>query len=150
MMKRPANLQRESISQQRRLFNAGALANATYTKGIHNIKAGATFEDTLLDENDHLGIVDYTLNAPCLNSSGMPVEWILQSDGSAEGRISWPTSIPIRMRRIPHNIRCSTQRNRRYDLTRGGGSYRFVGHADIRQFSTYLQDTISVHNWSFN
>ena len=145
----PANLQRESISQQRTLFNAGVLANVTYTKGIHNIKAGATFEHTLLDENDHLGIVDYTLNAPCLNSSGMPVNGFfsptqcagagyqanIDSNPNAPNSAQYPLFDPTL---LP------------YDLTRGGGSYRFVGHADIRQFSTYLQDTISVHNWSFN
>ncbi len=69
----PANLQRETIAQQRSLLNAGALANVTYTKGIHNIKAGITYEQTFLNENDQLGIVDPTLNAPCLNGGGVPV-----------------------------------------------------------------------------
>ena len=69
----PANLQRESVGQQRTLLNAGALANITYTKGIQNIKAGITYEQTFLNENDQLGIVDPTLNAPCLNASGIPV-----------------------------------------------------------------------------
>ena len=36
----PPTLQRETVGQQRTLLNSGALANVTYTKGIHNIKAG--------------------------------------------------------------------------------------------------------------
>ena len=36
----PQNLQRETVAQQRILLNGGALANISYTKGIHNIKAG--------------------------------------------------------------------------------------------------------------
>ena len=69
----PANLQRETVAQQRTLLNAGALANVTYTKGIHNIKAGIEYEQTFLNENDQLGIVDPTFNAPCMNGSGVPV-----------------------------------------------------------------------------
>ncbi len=33
---------------------------------------------------------------------------------------------------------------------RSAGPYTFHGHADIREFAAYLQDTISVHNWTFN
>ena len=48
------------------LTNAGARASVSYVKGINNIKAGIRYEQTFLTENDHLGIVDPTLNAPCL------------------------------------------------------------------------------------
>ena len=30
------------------------------------------------------------------------------------------------------------------------GEYKFYGHANIREFALYLQDAITVHNWSFN
>src|SRR5271166_1711052 len=63
----PQNLQRETTAQQRTLLNAGAVANVSYTKGIHNVKAGIMYEQTFLNENDQLGIVDPTLNAPCLD-----------------------------------------------------------------------------------
>ena len=48
----PQNLQRESIAQQRSLLNAGVVANVSYTKGIHNVKAGVMYEQTFLNEND--------------------------------------------------------------------------------------------------
>ena len=45
-------LQSESIAQSRRLTNAGVRGDLSYVKGIHNIKAGVTYEQTFLTEND--------------------------------------------------------------------------------------------------
>ena len=50
----------------------GARANVSYVKGIHNIKVGITYEDTILTEKDSFGIVDPTFNAVCLNADGSP------------------------------------------------------------------------------
>ncbi len=58
------DLQSESVGQDRSLTNAGLRSNVSYVKGIHNLKAGATYEQTFLSEHDNLGIVDPTLNAP--------------------------------------------------------------------------------------
>ncbi len=44
-------------------------------KGIHNIKAGVTYEQTFLTEHDRLGIVDPTLNAPCLTLNSAPSQY---------------------------------------------------------------------------
>ena len=44
----PPSLQRESVSQLRFLTNAGARASVSYVKGINNIKAGITYEQTFL------------------------------------------------------------------------------------------------------
>ena len=66
-------IQQETVAQQRSLLNAGGLANITYTKGIHNLKAGIMYEQTFLNENDQLGIVDPTLNSPCVDMNGNPV-----------------------------------------------------------------------------
>ncbi len=41
------DLQLQSVSQSRRLTNFGGRASLSYVKGIHNIKAGIIFEDTL-------------------------------------------------------------------------------------------------------
>jgi hypothetical protein len=61
----PANLQTSSISQYRTLTNAGAHADLSYSKGIHNAKLGVMYAQTFLKENDTLGIVDPLYNAPC-------------------------------------------------------------------------------------
>src|ERR1700677_4375338 len=65
----PPSLQRETVAQNRTLTNAGLRSSISYVKGINNIKAGVTYEQTFLNEDDHLGIVDPTLNAPCLTLS---------------------------------------------------------------------------------
>jgi hypothetical protein len=70
----PTDLQRETVSQLRFLTNAGLRADISYVKGINNIKAGITYEQTFLREHDNLAIVDPTL-APtlgCLGSGGAP------------------------------------------------------------------------------
>jgi hypothetical protein len=51
-------LQDETVSQLRFLTNAGVRGSWSYVKGIHNIKVGATYEQTFLTENDGFGIVN--------------------------------------------------------------------------------------------
>lgn len=60
----PVSLQRETVSQDRHLMNAGLHSDFSYVKGIHNLKLGGQYEQTFLNENDSLGIVDPTLNDP--------------------------------------------------------------------------------------
>jgi len=145
----PPNLQRETVAQQRTLLNSGALANVTYTKGIHNFKAGITYEQTFLNENDQLGIVDPTLNAPCLNAAGIPVDGFtnpgqcagagfqpnIASNPNAPNSALYPLFNPVL---LP------------YDLTRGGVLFPFVGHTDVKELSMYVQDSITKKNWTFN
>ncbi len=116
-------IQQETIAQNRTLTNAGALANVTYTKGIHNIKAGITYEQTFLNENDQLGIVDPTLNSPCVDADGRPAA-------------RFHRSVTVRAAGFQPNPRCSRILSC-YDLTRlnssramtcrapGGTLYRF-------------------------
>src|SRR5215467_14228427 len=121
------DLQRESVAQSRRLTNAGARADFSYVKGIHNVKAGMTYEQTFLTENDHFGIVDPTFlgaltdshGDPCVNGSGTPVA------------APCTTLAPL-------------------DLTAGGSYGFFRGHTDVKELALFAQDTISWKNWSFN
>ncbi len=71
----PPSLQRETVSQLRFLTNAGARASLSYVKGIHNIKVGVTYEQTFVTEHDRLGVVDPTLNAPCLKINTTPSQY---------------------------------------------------------------------------
>jgi len=143
------DLQRQTVAQQRTLLNAGAIAAIDYTKGIHNVKAGINYEQTFLNENDQLGIIDPTYNAPCLNGSGVPVNGFTnpgQCAGAgyfpntpanpvATGSAYYPYFNPVL---LP------------YDLTRGGTLYPFYGHTDVKELAMYVQDTITVKNWAFN
>ena len=60
------DLQSQTIGQNRRLTNAGASRQSFVRKGIHNLKAGVTYQHTFITEKDSFGIVDPTANAPCL------------------------------------------------------------------------------------
>jgi carboxypeptidase family protein/TonB-dependent receptor-like protein len=125
------DLQGETFSQNRKLLNAGGRANVSYVKGIHNIKAGVTYEQTFLDENDAIGIVDPGLVAGIMPSCLNPV-----------------THQPI------PGTPCAILAP--FDLTGGGGLYapgtlfRFNGHTDIKELALYVQDAITWKNWSFN
>ncbi len=129
----PANLQTSSIGQHRTLTNAGMHANLTYVRGRHNVKAGLEYTQTFLREQDSLGIVDATYNAPCLDGNGNPLPGYSdpsQCPGSAN-----PSYLPIL---AP------------YDFTRGGSYYTYAGQTDIKELALYLEDQIEVANWNFN
>ena len=125
------------------------LANVTYTKGIHNVKAGVTYEQTFLNENDQFGIVDPTLNAPCLNGSAIPVNGFTNPSqcagaGFQPNIASNPNAPNSALYPLFNNVLLP------YDLTRGGTLFPFVGHTDVKELAMYVQDNITLHNWSFN
>ena len=115
-------IQRETISQYRTLTNTGLRSDVSYVKGMHNLKVGATYEQTFLHENDKLGIVDPTLlsSLGCLNNSGNP------------------TGPP-----------CTDLAP--FDLTRPGGTlFPFLAHTDVKELALYAQDTITKGSWALN
>ena len=57
-------IQQESVIQARSLMNAGVHADVSYVSGHNNVKVGGMYQQTFLRENDTLGIVDPSLNAP--------------------------------------------------------------------------------------
>jgi hypothetical protein len=126
----PINLQRETVGQNRKLTNAGLRSDLSYAKGIHNLKLGAVYQQTFLDEQDSLGIVDPTLLPSLTDSNGVPCY-----DPATHQAIDSPCTDLL-----PH------------DLTQpGGGSlYTFNGHTDVKEFSVYVRDNITKGNWSLN
>ena len=119
----------ETIGQDRKLTNAGLLSNISYVKGMHNIKAGVIYQQTFLTENDSLGIVDPNLLPSTTNPNGTPC--FDATTGVAQPGSACATLLPS-------------------DLTRGGTLFPFRGHADVKELSLYVQDTITKRNWSFN
>jgi Carboxypeptidase regulatory-like domain len=119
-------IQQETVAQDRRLTNAGLRSSVTYVKGIHNIKIGATYQQTFLNENDHLGIVDSTLLPSLTDANGNPC-----LAGSVALASPCTDLLP-------------------YDLTRAGGLFNFLGHTDVKQLALYVQDQVTKGNWSFN
>ena len=141
-------IQQESISQARTLANLGVRSDLSYVKGIHNLKIGFLHQHTFLTEHDNLGIVDATVNAPCLDSAGAPAPGFSDpADCAGAGLQANSGFLPF--------LGC-------FDLTRpvpaaadgcGLGSstlFGFRGHADIKETSLYIQDAISKGNWTFN
>ncbi|HLI86061.1 MAG TPA: TonB-dependent receptor [Bryobacteraceae bacterium] len=144
------NLQAESVGQNRRLTNLGLRASVTHTKGIHNLKAGITYEDTLLRENDTFGIVDPMLNAPCLNPDGSPfTDPTVNNPAECVGALTPnPNFVPLlgcidltRTAPLPGSDDCPTSI---------ASPYTFLGRANVREVGMYVQDTITKNNWTFN
>ena len=144
------DLQSATVGQSRRLTNAGVRASVSYVSGIHNIKIGAQYEHTFLTERDSFGLVDPTINAPCLNADGSPdTDPTLTDPNGCGGTLQQnPNFLPT--------LAC-------YDLTRTSPlpasdgcpnststQYKYFGHADIREFAFYIQDAINIKNWTFN
>jgi len=132
----PVNLQTSSISQNRTLTNTGMRADLTYSKGIHNLKAGVDYEQTFLREHDSLGVVDATYNAPCVDLNGNPLPGYTdpsQCPGGVAGQN--PSYLPVL---AP------------YDLTRSGTDYLFFGHTDVKELALFIEDQIKAGNWNFN
>jgi len=122
------DLQAETAGQDRTLTNAGLRSSVSYVKGIHNVKAGAVYQQTFLTENDQLGVVDPTFLPSLTDASGSPCY-----DTATNVALDSPCTDLLP-----------------YDLTRGGSIYHFHGHTDVKEFSVYAQDAITKGNWSLN
>jgi hypothetical protein len=119
----------ETISQDRKLTNAGLHSDISYVKGIHNVKAGATYEHTFLTENDKLGIIDPNILPSTTDANGNPC--FDATTNTATPGTPCATLLPV-------------------DLTRGGRLFTFYGHADVKELALFAQDTITKGSWSFN
>ena len=119
----------ETISQDRKLTNAGVHSDISYVKGIHNVKAGVTYEHTFLTENDNLGIIDPNLLPTTTDNAGVPCFDPIANTATPDTPCA--TLLPI-------------------DLTRAGSLFAFRGHSDVKELSLYVQDTITKGSWSFN
>ncbi len=150
------DLQFETVSQYRSLTNAGVRASVSYVKGINNIKAGVTFENTALSENDHFGIVNPTVNAVCLNVDGSFDTNPLLTDPAACGGIANPGGsvnpafTPLlgcydltRTAALPASDGCTAGQNT-------SGLYNFKGSTNIKEAALYFQDIVTIKNWSLN
>jgi hypothetical protein len=137
----PADLQQETVSQSRNLTNLGIHSDLSWSRGRQNVKGGASYTQTLLNESDGLGVVSPTLNAPCIDAAENPVVSMLLTSPSQCMRYAYapnPAYVPALAL---------------YDFTHpvpGTGLYHFHGHTDVKEFSLYIQDAITAGNWLFN
>jgi Carboxypeptidase regulatory-like domain/TonB-dependent Receptor Plug Domain len=155
-------LQSETVSQRRTLTNTGLRSDVSYAKGIHNVKAGVTYEQTFLDEKDPFGIVDPTLNAPCLDANGAPV---FVGNPGLNDPLQCPTATTTDQSLYPAPFVANAGFDPLlgcYDLTRATpspndgcpttttGLYTFNGHTDVKELGLYVQDSITKGNWALN
>ncbi len=155
----PPSLQRQSVGQNRTLTNAGLRSDLSYVKGINQIKGGVTYTQTFLNENDTLGIVDPTFNAPCITSvtpsAVNPYQFVaapaagitdpLLCSGAYQPNTAANVNAPgSAFYPYYHPILAP------YDLTRGGSPYTFRGHTDVKELALYLRDNITKGAWSLN
>jgi hypothetical protein len=118
------DLQAETAVQNRKLTNVGLRTDASYVKGIHNVKAGATVEHTFLTENDGFGIVDPTFNNPAsatFNPLLACYDLTRPTPAASDGCTNTTSTL-----------------------------FLFHGHTDVKEVAMYVQDTITKGNWSFN
>ncbi len=144
------DLQTNSIGQNRRLTNLGLRSSLSIVKGKHNIKAGVTYQDTILTEKDTFGIVDPTFNAVCLNADGSAnTDPSITNPSNCGGALQAnPGFDPLlacldltRTANLPASDGCPNSTS---------SPYTFNGHTNIRQIALYLQDTITLKDWTFN
>jgi Carboxypeptidase regulatory-like domain/TonB-dependent Receptor Plug Domain len=150
----PPSLQRQSVAQNRTLTNAGLRSDLSYVKGVNNIKAGVTYEQTFLNENDTVGIVDPAYNAPCLTLStatdpNVPVPGFTDPSQCASAGYAQNTSANVN---APNSAFYPLFNPTLfpYDLTRNGGLYTFNGHTDVKELALYIRDIVTKGNWSLN
>ena len=162
----PPSLQRQSVGQNRTLTNTGVRSDISYVKGVNNLKAGVTYEQTFLNENDTIGVVDPAYNAPCIIASGVaqfpyvPVAGL--SDPSQCTGVNLPNTLAEyktlgyvngqgqAYNPNPNFYPVFNAILAPYDLTRGGGLFTFRGHTDVKELALYVRDTITTGHWSFN
>ncbi len=156
------NLQSQSVGQNRTLTNAGIRPEISYVKGINNLKIGAVYQQTFLNENDSVGIADPTFNAPCLDSNGNPF-WTGTSPSSPNDP-SQCAGLGLQPNDgvVNPNIAAFNPLLGCYDLTRQtpssgdgcpsatSGLFDFRGHTDVKELALYVRDIITKGNWSLN
>src|SRR5579872_876738 len=156
------DLQAQTVRQNRTLTNTGIRPEISYVKGINNLKLGAVYQQTFLNENDSLGIVDPTFNAPCLDSSGNPF-WTGTSPSNPNDPSQCPgLGLQPNDGVVNPNIAAFNPLLGCYDLTRStpssgdgcpgtaSGLFAFRGHADVKELALYIHDTITKGSWSLN
>jgi len=154
----PPSLQRQSVAQSRSLTNAGLRTSVSYVAGIHNLKAGITYQQTFLNENDSIGIVDPAYNAPCLTlNAGTYVAvpgFTNPAQCAGSGYQPNTAANPNAPNSTLYPLFNPTLEP--YDLTRGGVYYNtktlapYLTHTDVKELALYVQDSITKGPWNLN
>ncbi len=172
------SLQRQTVGQSRSLLNAGMRASVSYVKGINNVKGGVTYEQTFLNEDDTVGIVDPVYNAPCITLDTVATDRAFGTYVAVPGFTDPSQCVGPNQPNVALNPSTGLSTDagfpvnpnapnstlypafnpvlRPYDLTRGGVLYNvqaqdpLLTHTDIKELALYVEDTINWRNWNLN
>lgn len=147
------DLQVETANQDRKLTNMGLRSEVSYVKGVNNLKAGVTFQHTLITENDGLGIVDPTFNPACFNSDGSPnTDPAVTSTGQCGGPLDLGGTANSNFNPLVACIDLTRPTPNPSDGCSNSASTPFIfhGHSDVKEVAAYVQDEITKGSWSFN
>ena len=164
----PPSLQRQTVGQSRSLTNAGLRATLSYAKGINNVKGGVTYEQTFLDEDDTVGIVDPNYNAPCVTLDTVTTDRAFGTYVAAplQPGVTSPSQCNTALGYEPNNGTFAVSdltlypvfnpTLAPYDLTRGGSLYDvknnapYLTHTDVKEAALYIEDTVTKGHWNLN
>jgi hypothetical protein len=126
-----------TVSQDRKLTNVGAKVDFAMSSGGNNVKLGATFNSTKLNEDFTLGLTDPTVNSPCVDAFGDPSDntRLTATSQCAANRLVANPDFVVGLRA--------------FDLSRGGTPFHFVDDGTIKEQAFYIQDDIKAGNASF-
>jgi hypothetical protein len=127
-----------TLAQDRRLGVYGARADLSYSKGVHNAKAGVEYKYNALTEGFGLGITDPTFNPVCLNPDGSASISPTPLDPDACAGLGLAPNPDLNPGLVP------------FDLSRGGQPFEFHGRTSIKEIALYAQDSITLKQWTFN
>ncbi len=114
------------------------------------MKLGGVFQHTFLTERDSFGIVDPTFNAVCLGADGNPnYNPTLTDPANCTGQLQPnPNYVPLLScydltltGKLPASAGCATSTSARY---------AFLGHTDVKETAFYVQDAITIKNFTIN
>ena len=152
-----------TVSQHRRLTNAGLRTDLSYVKGVNNIKIGGVFQHTFLTEKFNFGITDPAFNAVCLNSAdaspftGTTPTFLgdctgaLEPNDGSDARATVPAFVPtLGCLDLSRPVLTGAAQAQDGCASTRSALFPFRGHTDVKEVALYAQDTISKGNFAFN
>lgn len=121
-----------AAAQHRTLTNTGFRAETVYARGRHTVKVGGTYWHTLLHEQFSVGLTDPLFNALCVDGAGVAVVAAGVRSPNECAAAGYGVNTNYIARLLP------------YDLSRGGGLYRFDKSADVVEGALYGQDEVRL------
>lgn len=127
-----------TLSQYRTLFNYGTRADLSTVRGRHDLKIGTELKQTRLGEEFAMGITSFGFNPVCMNAAGDPAGSAAITQPGACAAAGLQPNPGLMAGLVP------------YDLTRGGSLFRFQDSGNINEFGVYIQDTVTLGNWTLS